>query len=124
MGGPEEAPVSHGVCAACKKALLPEFLDTLPGAAFLIDPSTRVLSANKLARDEVGRELSELEGSPLEDVFNCTEAVKAVTETLLNGTPNDNIPATARFGHGMVPLALSTHPVREGVLLRWSPRQI
>lgn len=116
--------MSHGVCAACKRALLPEFLDTLPGAAFLVDPLSRVLSANRLAREDVGRELSALEGSALEDVFNCAEAVKAVTETILNGTPSEDVPATARLGRGTVHLALSTRAVREGVLLRWSLRQI
>ena len=123
MGGPDEAPVSHGVCAACKKALIPQFLDTLPGAAVLIDPLSRVLSANKIARGEVGRELSALEGSPLEEVIDCAEAVKAVTDTLLSGTPVADDPATARFGRGVVPLALSTRPVKDGVLLLWAPRQ-
>lgn len=69
LSGPPDAPVSHGVCAACKKRLLPEFLDTLPAPAFLLSPAGAVVSANAAALARVGKDLAGVEGLSLEQAL-------------------------------------------------------
>ena len=112
LDGPEDAPVSHGVCPPCRKALLPRFLDTLKGAVFLVGQDARILSANAAAQDWVGRPLSDIEGAWLGDLCPDPQARRAVEETLTSGT---------EYAEGLSPVSYSTRRVRQGVLLQVYP---
>lgn len=138
MGPPSTKAATHGVCAACKKNLIPVFLDTLDGPAFLMGDDARAKSANAKARKKVGKDLARIEGSLLGDVFGCRNAGlpggcgktpecstclirRTVEDTYANGTEHAAVPAVLRKPTGDLPLTISTRRVKEGVLLRLLP---
>ena len=135
LGGPSGAPETAGVCGPCKKSLIPSFLDTLPGATFLVGDGVRVKSANTAATEQVGKPLPEIEERPLGAVLGCPHAGGCegghdpydcatcsirtpVEDTLRNGTPHEAVPAFLRRPTGYVPLFITTRRVKEGVLLQ------
>lgn len=135
LGGPEEAPVSHGVCSTCKRGLLPVFLDTLDDAALLLADDLQAQSANAKARAATNKELSEIEGKPFGDIFGCRNApltegcgktehcsgcsVRArVEDTFKTGKAHESVPALIRRGDGTERrLTISTRRLKKGVLL-------
>lgn len=125
LGGPADAPDTHGVCLDCKRTLIPSFLDTLPGATFLVGDGARVKSANAAARAEVGKTLADIEDRHLGEVFGCDPSSSrpacpvcdVVVDTLLHGTPHAGLRASLRTPAGPVSLVVSTRRVKQGVLL-------
>lgn len=125
LGGPATAPDTHGVCPACKKTLIPAFLDTLPTAAFLVGEGARVESANTAARAAFGMPLADIEDRHLGDVFVCGAAsghpacsvCDVVVDTLLNGTPHSGLRGSWCTRAGVVSFVFSTRRVKQGVLV-------
>lgn len=77
----EEHPVTHGICPRCAQRLLfgrakplHEFLDSLGVSILLIESEPKVLTANKHARNLLGKELPEIEGHKGGDVIQCVYA--------------------------------------------------
>ena len=139
LGGPVDAPLSHGVCQSCKKDLLPVFLDTLEDAALLLGGDLRAQSANAKARGSTLKELCDIEGKPYGDIFDCAYAplpegcgktshcagcsVRArIEDTYKTGTPHDQVPTLIRQADGTQRrLRISTHRLAKGVLLTIHP---
>lgn len=139
LGGPEDAPVSHGVCKACKRELLPVFLDTLQDAAFLLGEDGRAESANTKAREASGKGLDLIEGRPYGDIFDCHIAPlpggcgktahcagcsirSRIEDTYSSGTPHSMVPAFIRQANGTnLRLTISTARMKKGVLLTIHP---
>lgn len=130
--------VTHGVCSACRKNLIPVFLDTLEGPTLLIGDDARAKSANSLAREKVGKDLGGIEETLLGDVFGCRNAGlpggcgktpecssctirNTIEDTFKNGTLHESVPAVLRKPTGDVPTTISTRRVKEGVLLMLLP---
>lgn len=139
LGGPAGAPVTAGVCARCRKDLLPVFLDTLDGPTLLLDGDARAQSANAAARAAAGKGLREIEGRLFGDIFDCRNAplpggcgktsrcstcvIRAnIEDTFKTGTAHEAAPAVVHKDTGeAVPLRVSTRRVKQGVLLRVEP---
>lgn len=138
LGGAAPKAPTHGVCAACKKRLIPVFLDTLDGPTLLMGDDARAKSANAKARKKVGKDLAAIEGHLLGDVFGCRNARqpggcgktpacstclirRTVEDTYANGTEHAAVHAVLRKPTGDVPLTISTRRVKEGVLLKLLP---
>jgi len=73
--------VSHGICSACADRIraemgepLQEFLDRLEAPILLVESGPRVLTANKRARELLGKELSEIKGHRGGEVIECMYA--------------------------------------------------
>jgi PAS domain-containing protein len=140
------APVSHGICDECAEYFsanrpkpLREFLDRLTDPVLLVDGDGLVLTANRAARQAVGKELREVEGFRGGEVMDCayarlpggcghTEHCAAcqirfsVTETFRTGRPQRAVrayldvdtPQGARRRH----LTITTERRNDCVLLR------
>lgn len=139
LGGPEAAPVSHGVCKACKRELLPVLLDTLHDASILFGQDGRAESANAKAREASGKGLESIEGQPYGDIFDCRIAplpggcgktaqcagcsIRArIEDTYNSGTPHEMVPAFIRRADGTNRrLIISTARMKKGVLLTIHP---
>ncbi len=135
LGGPEDAPVSHGVCQTCKKELLPVFLDTVEDAALLLGDDRLAQSANKKAREASGKDLLGIEGKAYGDIFDCRHAslpdscgktaecsgcsVRVrVEDTYKTGQRHEMVPALIRRRDGTeLRLTISTLRLAKGVLL-------
>ena len=116
-GGGADEPISHGICDDCAALLnsdtrrsAGDFLESLQDAVFLVGAGGRIVSANRAARDVVGKELAAIENRLGGDVFACanadlpggcgrTQHCKAcairnsVNETLATGTSVVRVPA-------------------------------
>ena len=118
---------------------MPVFLDTLEDAAFLLGDDLRAQSANAKARGVALKELSDIEGKPYGDIFDCAFAklppgcgktedcagcsVRArVEDTFKTGTPHDQVPALIRRADGTQRrLRITTRRLAKGVLLTVHP---
>ena len=77
-GEPNEAEhvITHGICRTCAKAVLidlsipmQEFLDRLDVPILIIKEPPIILTANKKARELLGKELSDIQGYRCGDVI-------------------------------------------------------
>jgi hypothetical protein len=83
LGRLEAAPgdptlISHGICAACLPTLLrhkgrplSDFLDSLPGAIFVIDADCRVVGVNAQGLQQLSKDMAAVEGRLAGEVFEC-----------------------------------------------------
>jgi len=76
-----EDPVSHGVCPDCYDRILSEygfdvkkFLDEFEHPVLLVDADVRVLAANSLALDLLGKPASFVRGTLCGEVLGCINA--------------------------------------------------
>ncbi len=144
---PDE-PITHGVCAPCSVRILSQmgmgtplqkFLDEL-GAPILVTVSdVRAFTANKRAREILGKDLDQIEGEKGGDVIECIYSKlpggcgntvhckgctirNAATETLATGRSAVRVPAYQDIDtpDGVRPMRflVSTEKVGEFVLLR------
>jgi PAS domain-containing protein len=74
-------PVSHGVCPDCYDRILSEygfdvkkFLDQLEHPVILVDADVRVLAANSLALDLLGKPAASVRGTLCGEVLECINA--------------------------------------------------
>ncbi|MCC6486277.1 MAG: hypothetical protein IT364_02145 [Candidatus Hydrogenedentes bacterium] len=77
----DSCPITHGVCLPCAQRMLADvaeplrdFLDRLGVPVLLIDSSPEVRAANALAREILGKDVSEIEGRRPGDVIECLHA--------------------------------------------------
>jgi len=82
-GNSTEDPVSHGVCPDCYDRILrtfgfnvKKFLDELESPVLLVDADVRVLAANSLALDLVGKPVADVRGTLCGDVLACINATR------------------------------------------------
>lgn len=113
----ETAGITHGICEKCMKLLLSEncrpmreFLDTLSIPIIMVEPGTKIRTANKFARELLGKDLSEIEDHLPGDVIECVHSKSpggcgsdihckscvirnSVTETFATGKGFRDVPA-------------------------------
>ena len=138
--------ISHGICKNCAARLfaghgesLQEFLDRLGPPILLVESEPRVRTANKQARDLLGKELPEIENRMGGDVIECVYAKRpggcgsqvhcksctirnTVLETFATGKSFVEVPAypdIQQFGEvKTMRLIISTEKIGNVVLLR------
>ena len=142
---PRDAPITHGICAACTEAVLADssslasFLDAMKLPVLLLDPNAAVLTANAAARSTLGRDLPRLQGELAGDVIQCEHAAlpggcgkqlhcvacqirSSVTSTHRTGVALEGIQAYQDVrgpqGRQRLYLRISTEKVGDAVLLR------
>jgi len=76
-----DTDISHGICPSCANRIraemgepLQEFLDRLDAPVLLLESGARVVTANKCARDMLGKELSEIQAHRGGEVIECMYA--------------------------------------------------
>ena len=145
---PDE-PASHGVCPDCYDRILTDhgfnanrFLNLLDSPVLLVDADVRVLAANSLALDLVGKTMEDIRGSLGGDVLECINASRpkgcgktdlcpdcvfraSVTETYTTGRPVSRRAAVLLKKDGstlvQIPFCVSTRKDGSVVLLRLQP---
>jgi PAS domain-containing protein len=139
--------VTHGICPACSDHFfgdvdlppLRRFLDRLEAPVLLVDGEGAVLTANRAARELLGKSLPEIEGRRSGEVVECARARLpggcgrtahcaactirvAVGETFATGVSREGlcvVEGTAPFGDRTSSVVrISTERVGETVLLR------
>ncbi len=115
-------PVTHGICSECEDRFFPrgtvmtqqEFLDRLPAPVLVVDGGTRVVGANRAARELLGKSLPEIEGRLTGEAIECPFSEhpddcgqrvhckscvirRLVLDTHASGSPHDREPATQDF---------------------------
>lgn len=141
-----ENTITHGICPSCTTRLssergehLQEFLDRLGVPVLLVESDVRVLTANKPARELLGKGLGEIEGRRGGEVIECVHASepggcgqtahckactirKTVLETFETGKSCLHVQAypDIQFGQEVktMSLEISTEKVADVVLLR------
>jgi hypothetical protein len=139
-------PISHGLCSICLPTFLSgmgqpftDFLDTLPGAVFVVDSESRVVGANTRGLQQVSRDLAAIEGRLAGEAFECRYAKlpggcgrtlhcksctirRTVTKTAETGESCFRVPAfidLADISKDMtIRFLISTEKVNDAVLLR------
>ena len=115
-----EMDISYGICLPCANAVivevpneLREFLEQISVPVVLVSYEGTVKTANRQACALLGKELSQIEGSPGGDVFECAYALlpggcggtyhcsgcvirRSVMDTHQTGKPAYRIPATLK----------------------------
>lgn len=73
--------ITHGICRTCARKLfkqlskpLQEFLDQLTVPILLIESEPKVMTANKMAQNLLGKDLSQIQGRKGGEVINCAYA--------------------------------------------------
>ena len=143
--------VSHGVCEACKEAILAEsgtplveFLDSLPAPVLMLDGTGEVVKANRAACSMLGKRQDEIAGFRGGEVFECAHSRlpggcgntvhcsgcvlrQTVMGTYESGQPCYRRPASLQpMGPGGVPrihMYVTTMKVGTLVLLRVHPAE-
>jgi len=140
-----DAPVSHGICAACtvdvefQRERLDDFLNKLAGPVFAVDAEGRVVGSNGVAAVLVSSDVASVKGRLAGDVISCVYAElpggcgrtthctgcairRAFEHTAATGEPVRDRPA---FSYNRAPegqvwkcFAISTERVGTVVLLR------
>lgn len=145
-GGPDDGPVSHGICVDCADRLfgnmgtdLGIFLDNLEAPVLLVGDDVRVKTANSRARAILDKELKDIAGCLGGDVFECIHASLeggcgktmhcsgcAIRNTVMDTfkTGNSHLKTPAYLHRGIpeherkTDLLISTEKVKDCVLLR------
>ena len=135
LDGADGLPQTHGVCADCRRDLIPVFLDTPDAPVLLLGGDARAQSANSEALKALSKSLPDLSGELPGDVFDCINACmpqgcgktprcsacairSCIEDTFRTGTAHDGVHALLKKKTGEnVRLVLSTRKVKEGVLL-------
>lgn len=141
-----ERIITHGVCDKCadlvlwpNRPLLTDFLDGFDAPVAVVNSLGVVLTANRLARTLLQKELPDIEGFQGGNVFECAFAKlpegcgmtlhcdgcairNTVMSTMVSGKSCLNVPAGLSRGttneHQDIRFVISTEKVREVVLLR------
>jgi PAS domain-containing protein len=145
--GVEGGVITHGICAACRQRFfstagrdgLQELLDRLPMPVLVVDEDVRVRGANRAAREVLGKSLDDVQGRLGGEAIECVHAGEPggcgrtlhcrgcvirsmVTDTFVNGTDHDQVPATQDIGAARASqpaqLSVSTEKFGGLVLLR------
>jgi PAS domain-containing protein len=139
-------PVTHGICAACRRSFfgrslgeLDLFLDTLDLPVLVVDGDAAVSYANRAARKALGKDLPAVRGFRNGDVFECVNARlpggcgqtdrcrgclirRAVEETWVTGEGREGLPTLiTRLKRGRketMRAVISTERLGNAVLLR------
>ncbi|MEW6488773.1 MAG: PAS domain-containing protein [Thermodesulfobacteriota bacterium] len=146
-GNPADPVVTHGICPSCSDHFfgdpdlppLRRFLDRLEAPVLLVDGEGAVLTANRAARELLGKSLPEIEGHRSGDVMECARARLpggcgrtehcracairiAVSETFATGVSREGLCAVEGAGtfgaSGSSVVRISTERVGGTVLLR------
>ena len=141
-----DAPVTHGICKACKAELLgevgvplQEFLDSLGAPVLLVSGDFEVEAAGRTPLPWLGGEMKRVEGLLGGEVFQCANASLpggcgrtlnctscairgSVEHTFKTGGRLDGVPATLTAGplaeETEIDLLVSTEKVGDRVVLR------
>jgi len=147
---PEER-ISHGICRNCLDQCmagmgqsLDEFLDSLQVPVFVVDDDARMVTANKLGRRAISKNLGQITGVLSGEVFGCPHSNlpggcgktlhcqsctirNTVTRTFENGEPCIRVQACQDLdtiaGPRRVRFVISTEKAGSVVLLRMDDAQ-